>query len=62
MCIVYLVEFIRESVPFRVLISPSYTEAQRTHALKQYVVRPQQLRALLAWADSQHILQGREGG
>ncbi len=46
----HLVESIRESIPFRVLISPSYTEAQRTHALKQYVVRPQQLRALLAWA------------
>lgn len=39
-----------ESVPFRVIISPSYTEAQRTHALKQYVVRPQQLRQMLAWA------------
>lgn len=39
-----------ETVPFRVLISPSYTEAQRAHALKQYVVRPQQLRQLLVWA------------
>jgi hypothetical protein len=39
-----------EAVPFRVIISPSYTEAQRKHALQQYVVRPQKLRQLLAWA------------
>jgi hypothetical protein len=39
-----------ESVPFRVIISPSFTDAQRAYALKQYAVRPEKLRQLLAWA------------